>query len=293
MPDATHNRRFQPGPPIGDHFSPRQYRRLADLIEAYCGIKVGEKKQTMVEGRLRSRVRDLGLRKFDDYSTFLFDEGGLEQELSILIDAITTNKTDFFREPGHFEILAKRIVPELVKSQGIGASRPCRVWSSACSTGPEPYTLAMVLSDVALENSGFKFQIFASDICTDALQEAVRAVYTEDFIAPVPMLTRKRYLLKSRDKGAGLVRMAPEIRRAVTFTKMNLLERKYPFKFAMDVIFCRNIIIYFDRAVQQRVIGFLCDHLVSGGYLIMGHSEALNGLDLPLELCEPTVYRRI
>lgn len=272
--------------------SNKNFNRLAQLIEGHCGIKMPPTKKTMVEGRLRRRVRALALRDFDDYCTFLFDRGGMEQELEHLVDVVTTNKTDFFRESEHFTFLVEGAVPALMQS-GIGLSRPLRTWSSACSTGQEPYTMAMVLAEMAARTRGFRFTVDATDICSEVLEVAVRAVYPEEQLDPVPPELRRRYFMRGRAEREHLVRVVPELRSKVSFRGINLIEGAYPWTEPMDVVFCRNVLIYFDRPTQLRVLEFLCSNIPPGGWLFLGHSETLSGLSLPLRPMQPAVYQRV
>jgi chemotaxis protein methyltransferase CheR len=212
-----------------------------------------------------------------------------------LVDAITTHKTDFFREPVHFEYLTEQAAPELAESHGSGFHRPLLVWSSACSTGEEPYTIAMVLSEFreSLGDRGYRFRIHATDVSSGVLQTARRAVYSEAAVAPVPQELRRKYLMRSSDRPQRVVRMTPEIRALVEFRELNLMDPDYGFAEGLDVVFCRNVMIYFGRETQQRILFQIARTLRLGGYLLMGHSESLNGLDLPLAQVAPTVYRRI
>lgn len=269
----------------------RDFDVLAQLIERHAGIKMPDKKTTMLEGRLRRRLRERGMTSFDQYCDFLFNQGGLAEELTDLIDVITTNKTEFFRESKHFGILANEIVGTLIE-RGIGIDRPLRVWSAGCSTGQEPYSIAMVLADVAAKIPGFDFHILATDISTSVLKKARRAVYPQDQIEPVPIEVRRRWLLKSRDKAAGLVRIVPELRAMVEFRQLNFMDAEFRLGFTQDVVFCRNVIIYFDAQTRKAVLGRICRCLAPDGYLLMGHSETLGDLDLPLRQVAPTVYRR-
>lgn len=273
-----------------DHLTARDFSRLARFIQDYAGIKMPPTKKTMVEGRLRKRVGVHGFADLTEYCRHLFDGGGLEAEAIHLIDAVTTNKTEFFREPDHFEYLAEIAIPQLLAARR--NQTQIKVWSAASSTGAEPYTLAMVLADLRAKLGTFQFSIVATDISTKVLETAVAAVYPEQMITPVPMDMRRRYLLRSKDRSRGLVRIAPEIRKLVQFGRLNLMDTAYPVAQDLDVIFCRNILIYFDKPTQQAVLGRLCDHLRSGGYLFLGHSESLAGLGLPLIPAATTVFRR-
>jgi chemotaxis protein methyltransferase CheR len=167
-----------------------------------------------------------------------------------------------------------------------------RVWSSACSTGEEPYTLAMFLHDYGTRNQGFSYTVLATDISTTVLREAQKAVYDEQRIAPVPAPMRKKYILRSKNRENQQVRIVPELRSRVEFRWTNLKDPKLAATEKMDVIFCRNVIIYFDRPTQELVINNLCNHLLPGGFVFMGHSENLNGLRIPLTPVAPTIYRK-
>jgi chemotaxis protein methyltransferase CheR len=272
-----------------DHLSSRDFSRLAQFIQDYAGIKMPPTKKTMVEGRLRRRAAANGFATLTDYCRHLFDHDGMDAESIHLIDAVTTNKTEFFREPDHFRFLADVAVPELLAQR---RRREFKVWSAASSIGAEPYTLAMVLADLQQSLGAFAFSVFATDISTRVLEIAVRGIFAEQMIAPVPMEMRRRYLLRSKDPAQALVRIAPELRRHVQFGRLNLMDSSYPLDRDMDVIFCRNILIYFDKPTQQAVLERLCDHLRPGGYLFLGHSESLAGLGLPLKPAGTTVFRR-
>ncbi|PKU22576.1 CheR family methyltransferase [Telmatospirillum siberiense] len=274
-----------------DRLSPQQFRRLASFIEDYSGIKMPPVKKVMVEGRLRRRVNILGLSSLNAYCDHLFDHGDLENEIIHLIDAVTTNKTEFFREPQHFRFLVEQGLPALAKA-GAGSSQPLRAWSAACSTGAEPYTLAMVLNEFGAAYRGYRYSILATDICTDVLDKALTGIYPEEMSEPVPEALRKRYFLRSRDRSKRDVRIVPALRAQVRFARLNLMEETYGVSDMMDIILCRNILIYFDKPTQEMVLQRLCRHLRQGGYLIIGHSEATAGFTLPLRSVAPTVFMR-
>ena len=249
----------------------------------------------MLEIRLRRRARDLGIDSLAAYIAHVQTSEGRRREWSNLVDAVTTHKTDFFREPGHFDYLTRDALPALDRLAGGGSGRTLLAWSAACSTGEEPYTLAMVLSKHGDEIAPrpFRFRIWASDISAAVLETARRAIYPETALAPAPTPLRRKYVLRSRDRRQPLVRMAPEIRAAVQFRQLNLMEEDYGFTDPLDVVFCRNVMIYFDRDTQQTVAQRISRTLRCGGYLFMGHSESLNGLDLPFEQVAPSIYRRL
>lgn len=268
--------------------SARDFERVSRLVGEYCGIRLPPAKKQMVEGRLRNRLRALGHTSMHDYCSALFGEGGIERELPHLIDSITTNKTDFFREPAHFGALAEHAIPALLEVHG--THRPLlKIWSAACSAGPEPYTLAMVLSKIAQHR--FRFAILGTDICSDVLEEARHAVYSEDVVKPVPDDMKQRYLMRSRGS-KGQYRIVPELRKLVRFEHLNLMDSQYPIDRDVDVIFLRNVLIYFDKLTQRSVVKRLVDHLRPGGYLFLGHSESTIGAGMGLTEITSAVFRR-
>ncbi|HYH22633.1 MAG TPA: CheR family methyltransferase [Azospirillum sp.] len=280
-------------PAASDTLSSGDFRRLADFIQGYSGIRMPPVKKTMVEGRLRRRVRALGLPSLDDYCRHLFEGGGLDKELVDLINVVTTNKTDFFREPQHFSLLAGGVLPDWAGgSSRLGFDRPLKVWSAASSIGAEPYTLAMVLDDFAHRHHGFRFDILGTDISTDALEKARLAIYQRDMIDPVPRDWQRRYFMRARDPLQGTVRLVPRIRQAVHFGRLNLMDEAYPVEDGLDIIFCRNILIYFEKSVQRAVLGRLCDHLRPGGLLFVSHTETVNGMNLPLRQVAVSVFAK-
>lgn len=271
--------------------SDREFGQFSEFIYGQCGIKMPPAKKTMLEARLQKRLRKLGLRSFREYAEFLFSREGSEAELVHMIDVVTTNKTDFFREPSHFDFLVNQALPSLLGRDGSAGQRRLRIWSAGCSSGEEPYTLTMVLSEFAAATPGFSFGILATDICTEVLEKARLAIYDEERIEPVPLAMRKKYLLRSKVRNDGLVRIVPELRHLVTFRRLNFMDGDFGLPEPFDIIFCRNVIIYFDKQTQEQLLNKFCRHLVPGGYLFMGHSETLSGLDVPVVQVASTVYR--
>lgn len=274
---------------LHDSLSPANFRRVAEFVNAYSGIKMPAGKKTMLEGRLRRCARRLGLPSLDAYCAFLFDEGGVETEAVHLIDAVTTNTTDFYREPAHFDFLMATALPGFL-SEG---RREVRVWSAASSIGAEPYTLAMLLDDFCGEHRGLDYSIFATDICTEVLRQAQLGIYPAAMVEPVPMAQRRRHLRVAREPGQGTVRIAPHLRAKVAFARLNLMDPSYPVPKELDIVFCRNILIYFDKQTQAGVLQRLCRHLRPGGYLFLGHSETAVGVDLPVRTAASTIFQKV
>jgi chemotaxis protein methyltransferase CheR len=276
--------------PHEETLSSRDYAQLCDFIYAETGICLGSERRTMLEGRLKRRLRELNLSSYRHYCEYLFGPEGLREEMVPFIDVVTTNKTDFFREPKHFEYLAQKALPEMTARE---ATRAVLVWSAGCSSGEEPYTLAMVLSEYAEGHPGFRFRILATDISTRVLAKAQLGIYTAADVTPVPQTQQRKYLMRSRERDGGRVRIVPELRRRVEFRRLNFMDADYGLGEKADAIFCRNVIIYFDRPTQEAILRKLSQCLVPGGYLFVGHSETLHDMDLPLQALGPALYRRI
>lgn len=274
--------------------SDEHYRNISTLIEKQIGIRLPPNKRGMVEGRLRKRVKALNLATMEEYGNLLFEEGALGEELTHLIDCMTTNKTDFFREPAHFVILRDNLLPEIMARRKASEPRQIKVWSAACSIGAEPFTIAMVLDQAIRSYPRATYSILGTDISTDVLKHANRAIYPREMIGPVPAEMQSRYCMVARDASRKEIRISPELRKTVRFQHLNLMDKSYPVDRDMDIIFCRNILIYFSRAIQEMVVSHLVSHLRPGGHLILGHSESMAGGNQPeLGQAYSTVFRKL
>ncbi len=265
--------------------SPRDFARLRELIYAETGICLSPEKKTMVEVRLKRRLRALSMETYASYCEFVFEPRGMQQELVFLINVITTNKTDFFREPAHFDFLLQRVLPGLALS-----NRPFFAWSAGCSSGEEPYTMAMILSEYSESHPGFRFRILATDISTAVLEKAQLGIYSSECIAPVPLALKRKYLMRSHDSHRA--RVVPELRSLLEFRRLNFIDADYALPERVDAIFCRNVLIYFDRATQENILRKLVHNLTPSGYLFVGHSETLHDMDLPVVPVAPALYRK-
>lgn len=278
---------------ISVHLSEKDFGRLQNLIKTQCGINMTPGKKTMIQARLQKRLRSTGIDTISEYCNYLFSHEGMKKELVHMIDAITTNKTDFFRESAHFDILTERILPEITQSRQWSVYKPLQVWSAGCATGEEAYTLAMILNKHAMNHKGLKFTVLATDISTKALEEAKLGIYHSDKIESVPAEMKKKYLLQSRDRKKRLVRIIPELRKHVQFERLNLIEDGYRTGGHMNIIFLRNVLIYFDRMMHEKILNSISLHLTHGGYVFVGHAETLHGLNVPYTQVFPTVYKKI
>jgi chemotaxis protein methyltransferase CheR len=272
--------------------SEMDFYRISRLIQNECGIKMPAPKKVMLEARLRKRLRFLQINSYAEYCDYLFSPKGITNELVHMLDVVTTNKTDFFREPEHFDYLYSTALPELVNAHGAGTRRKLMAWSAGCSSGEEPYTLAMILDKFADRCDGFQYSILATDISTKVLEKAYFGIYPQEKVLPVPFELKKQYLLRSKDKTKRLIRVAPEIRARVTFQRLNLMDEDSGIHEKMDVLFFRNVIIYFNKSTQKVILNRICRHLRPAGYLFTGHSETLHGLDLPLRQVASSIYRK-
>ena len=267
----------------------KDFHRLSTFIMSHYGIKLPPAKKTLVQCRLQKRLKAYDMNNFRDYIDFLFSNAGREKELSHMIDEISTNKTDFFREPIQFDFLSQTGLKEYL-------SRTCKrklsVWSAGCSSGEEPYTIAMVLKEFARSGNQVDFTITATDISTRMLQAGTQGIYHENKISMLPYSLKKEYFQRGKNTFKQQVRVNSDLRNAVNFRHFNLLSPDYTLLGMFDIIFCRNVLIYFERAVQYRIIQKLCNQLNSGGYLFLGHAETIMGFSLPLKTVRPSIFNK-
>ncbi len=269
-----------------------EFARFSRLIHDVAGIKLPPVKKTMLDGRLRKRLRAVGAVSFAEYFDYLASPEGQELELHNMLDAVSTNKTDFFREPKHFQWLSERVLPEIRGRARNGRQRRIRLWSAGCSTGKEPYTLAMVLAEFCDLYQDIDYSILATDISTAALAKARLAIYEDYKIEPVPVALRNKYLLRGDGDRQGYHRVAPRLRRKVDFRRLNFMDAVFDIDAPLDIIFCRNVIIYFDKQTQAELFKKFYRHLAPGGYLFIGHSESLLGIDGKMRRIAPTIFQK-
>jgi chemotaxis protein methyltransferase CheR len=274
------------------HMSHESFVEFAKFITGELGIKMPDAKQPMLESRLLRRLRQLQLDSLDEYLNFFFHSDPAGEEHTQFINAVTTNKTDFFREPQHFDYLTRVALPNL--GWGASAQRNGRfkLWCAGCSSGEEAYTQAIVLSEHARQVPGFDYAILATDISTKVLEHAKLGIYDEARIEPVRADWRHRYFLRSREADQARVRVIPELRGRIRFHQLNFMADEYHVRDLFEVIFFRNVMIYFDPPTQEAVVQKLCRNLAPGGYLFVGHSESLTGLNLPVTPVASAVFQK-
>jgi len=272
--------------------SRQEFEALAQLVHQTCVIKLTQEKSTMLTSRLSKRLRLLGVSTYAQYYELVTSAEGRETELGHMIDAVTTNKTDFFREPTHFDYLVKTALPAVMGSGPSLLGGQVNLWSAACSTGEEPYTMAMVVHDYLQNRRAWRASVLATDINREVLVYGTQAVYPEHLVAPIPAEFRLRYLMRGRGSRTGECRIVPEIRSMVTFRRLNLVGGDYGLNTPMHIVFCRNVIIYFDRDTQRELFARIYRHMAPGGFLFIGHSESLTGVSDDFERVAPTIYRK-
>ncbi len=268
----------------------REFKALGEFIQSRFGIKMPPAKKTMLQSRLTKRLRAMNMSSYSQYQDYLFSPEGMKEEVPRMLDAVSTNKTDFFRERSHFDILSQELLPVWLKNTGGG--KILTAWSAGCATGEEPYSLAMILAEFAAAHPPLDFTILGTDISEEAIGKARKAIYFREKINDIPPDFKKKYLMRSRDPRKARVRIVPELRNKVSFRRLNLMESLPSQNNKKDIIFCRNVIIYFERAVQEELFKKCCDCLKPNGYLFIGHSETLGGMHLPLRQIQPTVYQK-
>jgi chemotaxis protein methyltransferase CheR len=258
---------------ITDH----DFDELRGIIRREAGIALGDAKRHLLVARLARRVRHLGLSSFGDYCRYLASLDPRGEERLRMVNCITTNKTDFFREAHHFAFLRERVVPEAL-DRARGRRPRVRVWSAACSTGEEPYSIAITLRQALGPDAVDGVRVLATDIDTDVLRHAERGIYGKDRITAIPHHVLRECFLRGRGEWANHVLVRPELRRLVTFARLNLIDEPWPIRTRFDVIFCRNALIYFDPPTQRSICRRFARYLDPHGYLLVGHSESLLSL---------------
>ncbi len=270
------------------HFSDAHFEKIRQLVTTHSGIVLTDAKRDMVYSRLVRRLRQTGAKDFDQYCQMLDQPG--HEEFTHFINAITTNLTSFFRENHHFEMLAESVLPELMERNR--ATRKIRIWSAGCSTGMETYSIAIVVREVIPESSPWDVKILATDLDTNVLETAAAGIYDLEKITGVSDARLKAWFLKGSGKNAGKAKVSQKLKSLVTFRQLNLLE-PFPMKGPIDIIFCRNVVIYFDKDTQKVLFKKFADLQNLKGYLFIGHSETLYNVSDQYQLIKNTMYQKI
>jgi chemotaxis protein methyltransferase CheR len=279
-------------PLAGATITDGEFQLFQELIYREAGIRLTEAKRDLLVGRLAPRLRELGMTTFSAYYRRVRSVHG--DELERMLNRICTNETHFFREPRHFEFLEERLVPQWKAHAEAGKrSRRVQVWSCACSTGEEPYSLAMSLVTNLPASEGWEVRILATDLSTTALDKAARATWPLERAGEIPATYLKEYMLRGTRTQRGRMRACESLRALVHFERFNLASAKYEHKGAFDLIFCRNVLIYFDTASRRRALEQLVTCLAPGGLLFLGHAETAAGNASRLRVVEPTIFASV
>ena len=267
-----------------------EYELFRRLVYEQSGINLGPQKQQLLRARLGKLLRGRGFRSYRAYYEYVRGDAS-GNELCALIDAISTNTTHLFRERQHFDFLAEVLRARWVDAAASARPRNLRIWSAGCSSGEEPYSIAMTVDDTLAPLGRYDWKLLATDVSTRMLAKAREGVFEAHRLGTVPDTFRRRYFVPAAG-AAGCVQIRPELRQRICFSRLNLMDEQFPFRHGFDFIFCRNVMIYFDRATQTRLVAKFARHLRPGGHLLIGHSESLNNIEHPLTYVRPTIYRR-
>jgi len=268
-----------------------EFQRFQEMILAEAGINLNESKRALVESRLARRLRSLGFPGYGQYLSFLEGQPLKSQEWQEMINCITTNKTEFFRENHHFEFLRNRVFPEARARSAQGVAKQLRIWSAACSTGEEPYSIAITVREAFGADRSWDVRILASDIDTHVLAAGEAGIFDGERLGSVPDAIKRRYFLRRKEDGALMAK--EDLKSLIRFRRINFIDPAWPIRTTFDVIFCRNVIIYFNRETQERLFERLVQYLKPTGYLLVGHSENLHWMNTRLVPLQNTVYRRL
>lgn len=268
-----------------------EFNRIASIVKEHIGIQMPESKKDMIASRLVRRLRELSIDTYWNYCRYLESAAGWASEMVHFSDLVTTHKTSFFREPEQLTVLRNTILPELVKEH---PQTPLKLWSAGCSSGEEVYTLRMLLEEFRTDtsNRALEFTLLGTDVSDLVLRKAAQAIYPEASVAEIPEPIRRRYFLRSKDKTRQEARVAPQYRTNTTFKQLNFNHDQWGIQESFHVIFCRNVLIYFDAPSQKRIITQFINRLVPGGYLFLGHAESISQLQLPLKPLQRNIHRK-
>ena len=274
---------------VDRELTPKDYELFRKLVYEQSGINLGDHKQQLVRARLGKRMRSGQFASYRAYYEYIkSDPSGAE--LGALLDAISTNTTHLFRERQHFDFLARTLRNWLDDRKWTAANTTLRIWSAGCSSGEEPYSIAMTVDDAVGERLDWK--ILATDISSRMLERARAGLYESHRLGTVPAVFRSRYFVHPAGRDRTVLQVSDALRRRITYARLNLMDERFPFRHGFHIIFCRNVMIYFDRPTQEKLVAKYATHLRPGGYLLIGHSESLNAIQHPLKYVQPTIYQR-
>ena len=267
------------------------FRKISDLVYERAGINLHDGKKQLVQARLGKIIRKEGLGGFRQYYDEIVNDS-TGQRLVQLLDTLTTNHTYFYRESDHLKWLSGTILPEVIQLNQKEGGSEVRIWSAGCSSGEEPYTIAIHLMNSGVLPSRFRLKILATDLSTKVIQDARKGIYKAEKLQKIPARIMHRYFRRLRTENGGYYQVRQQVRELITFRKLNLLD-SFPFRRQFDVVFCRNVMIYFDKQIQQKVVDKMYRTVKTGGYFVVGHSESLSGVSHQFKYIAPTIYKKI
>lgn len=270
----------------------REFGLFQRLIYDESGINLTPAKRELVKSRLMKRLREMSLPSFNEYYRYVTEEDNTGEEMVMMLDCISTNLTEFFRESAHFEFLQKKVLPALLENKKKKKDKKIRVWSAGCSTGEEPYTLSMVLSEHIRTPEDMDIKILATDLSTRVLKKAMQGLYLKDRIKGISPQMLSTYFKKGEGGLKDYYQVQDHLRKMIVFRRLNLTDEIFPFKGQFDFIFCRNVMIYFDKQTQSKLVSKFHKHLSPDGHLFIGHSESLTGTNNKFRYVQPTVYQK-
>ncbi|MBI2560397.1 MAG: protein-glutamate O-methyltransferase [Planctomycetes bacterium] len=270
----------------------KEFELISKLVYSECGIKLSKEKNELVKSRLTKRLKKYGFRTFEEYYEYVTAIDKTGNELVCLIDCISTNKTEFFREKAHFDFLDKEFLPDLIEEKIRGGFYRLRGWSAGCSTGEEPFSIAITVCKHLDIFSRWDVKILATDISTRVIEKAKQGIYEKEKLETLPQGIVKTHFICTKEVDTAYYSVKEYLRKMVLFGRLNLMDKQFPFTGQFDFIFCRNVMIYFDKATQRELVSKFHKYLAPGGYLFIGHSESLTGIPNSFEYIQPTVYRK-
>ncbi len=270
----------------------REFGLFQRLIYDESGINLTPAKRELVKSRLMKRLREMSLPSFHEYYRYVTEEDNTGEEMVMMLDCISTNLTEFFRESAHFEFLQKKVLPALLENKKKKRDKKIRIWSAGCSTGEEPYTLSMVLSEHIRTPEDMDIKILATDLSTRVLKKARQGLYLKDRIKGISPQMLSTYFKKGEGGLKDYYQVQAHLREMIVFRRLNLTDEIFPFKGQFDFIFCRNVMIYFDKQTQSKLVSKFHKHLSPDGHLFIGHSESLTGTNNKFRYVQPTVYQK-
>lgn len=268
-----------------------EFELFRRLIYEESGIHLTPAKKELMKSRLAKRLREKSLSSFKEYYKYLTEQDKTGEEMVCMLDCISTNLTHFFREEAHFNFLIKTVIPDLLKVKRERREKKIRIWSAGCSTGEEPYTLSMIVAENIVPLSEWDIKILATDLSTRVLKKAMLGLYTKDQLKSIPSQMSSSYFKKHSNQ-KDQFQISDFLKNMIAFRRLNLTNDNFPFKGQFDFIFCRNVMIYFDKQTQNELVSKFYNHLVPSGYLFIGHSESLTGTTNKFRYVQPTIYQK-